>query len=72
MSAHPDNVLVPEFPVVEGFVTRRELARMMRVSTKTIDRWVKAGMPSETWGLRARYFQPAVAMQWARNRRTAA
>lgn len=65
-------VVAPEFPVAEGYVTRKELARLMRVSTKTIDRWVKDGMPSETWGLRARYFQPALAMQWARNRRATA
>jgi phage terminase Nu1 subunit (DNA packaging protein) len=53
-------------PEPEAYVTRRELAEMMGVSMKTIDRLVKRGMPSETWGLQARRFRPSRAMAWAR------
>jgi len=40
----------------------------MGVSVPTVDRWVGEGMPSETWGLRARRFRPSVAMSWAHAR----
>lgn len=55
-------------PVPEGerYVGRKELADIMGVSLPTIDRWVRAGMPSETWGLRARKFLPSRAIAWAR------
>jgi hypothetical protein len=52
----------------ERYVTRAHLADMMGVSLPTIDRLVRAGMPSETWGLRARRFRPSEAMEWARAR----
>jgi phage terminase Nu1 subunit (DNA packaging protein) len=53
---------------VEPFVTRRELARIMGVSERTVARWVAAGIPSETWGLRARRFQPSRCQAWVRDR----
>jgi phage terminase Nu1 subunit (DNA packaging protein) len=53
----------------ERYVTRAELAAIMGVSLPTIDRMVRAGMPSETWGMRARRFRPSVALAWARARR---
>lgn len=53
-------------PEPERYVTRRELARLMGVSVTTVDRLVRAGMPSETWGRRARRFRPSVAIAWAR------
>lgn len=56
----------------ERYVTRAELAAIMGVSLPTIDRMVRAGMPSETWGMRARRFRPSVALAWARARRNAA
>jgi phage terminase Nu1 subunit (DNA packaging protein) len=65
------NVVAPEFPVIETYVTREELAKIMGVHVCTIDRWVAKGMPSETWGLRARRFQPTLAIQWARTRSAA-
>lgn len=49
----------------EGYVGRRELARLMGVSVATIDRMVRAGMPSETWGMRTRRFLPSQALTWA-------
>lgn len=56
----------------ERYVTRVELAKLMGVSVKTIDRFVNAGMPSETWGVRTRRFRPSVAIAWARSRSMAA
>jgi excisionase family DNA binding protein len=57
----------------ERYLTRAELAELMGVSVKTIDRLVAQGMPSETWGLRSRRFLASRALAWARTRgRTAA
>jgi hypothetical protein len=56
------------FPRGERYVSRAELARMMAVSVATIDRFVREGMPSETWGMRARRFLPSMALAWAHTR----
>lgn len=53
-------------PEPERYVTRAELADLMGVSVTTIDRMVRQGMPSVTWGRRTRRFRPSIAMQWAR------
>ena len=37
--------------MMERYVKAKELAEMMGVSTRTIERMTAAGMPSETWGL---------------------
>ena len=58
-----DAIPVPER---ERYMTRKQLADHMGVSLTTIDRWVAAGMPSETWGLRARRFRPSIAIAWVR------
>jgi hypothetical protein len=51
---------------VERYVDARELAALMAVSPTTIKRWVKEGMPSETWGMkRTRRFLPSHAIAWA-------
>jgi phage terminase Nu1 subunit (DNA packaging protein) len=52
----------------ERYVDRRELALLMGVNVRTVDRMVRDGMPSESWGLRARRFRPSVALAWARTR----
>jgi hypothetical protein len=52
----------------EPYVDRKRLAEIMGVSVATIDRMVRAGMPSETWGIRSRRFQPFLALMWARTR----
>jgi hypothetical protein len=60
-------------PPAEPYLTRQQLADRMGVSVKTVDRLVREGMPSETWGLRSRRFLASRALAWARTRgRTAA
>lgn len=56
-------------PEPEPYVTRERLAEMMGVHVNTVDKLRKQGMPSETWGLRARRFKPSVAIAWARAHR---
>jgi predicted DNA-binding transcriptional regulator AlpA len=55
-------------PATERYLTRQQLADVMGVSVKTIDRMVRDGMPSETWGLRSRRFLASRALAWARTR----
>ena len=52
----------------ERYVDRKELAELMGLSVKTIDKLVREGMPSETWGMRVRRFLPSRALAWARER----
>ena len=52
----------------ERYVTRAELARIMGISTRQLDRLVSEGMPSETWGMRGRWFLASAALRWARER----
>lgn len=56
---------------VERYVTRRELAGIMRVSVGTIDNMVREGMPSTTWGKRTRRFRASTAIAWAQARSAA-
>lgn len=49
-------------------MSRAEIARHMSVSERTIDRWIREGMPHETWGLATRKCQASVVERWARNR----
>lgn len=58
----------PSAGVVEPFVSRHELARLIGVSIDTVDRLVAEGMPSVTWGRRTRRFRPSVAIGWASDR----
>jgi hypothetical protein len=51
---------------LERYVDAGELAAIAGVSTSTIKRWVRAGCPSETWGMaRTRRFLPSQALAWA-------
>jgi phage terminase Nu1 subunit (DNA packaging protein) len=52
---------------VEAWITRRELADLMGVSVRTIDRLTAAGMPSVTWGRKTRRYRASIAQQWARD-----
>jgi phage terminase Nu1 subunit (DNA packaging protein) len=67
VSERPD--ALEEVLRVERYVDARELAELMGVSTSTVKRLVRAGMPSETWGLgRTRRFLPSRAIAWAHAR----
>jgi phage terminase Nu1 subunit (DNA packaging protein) len=55
-------------PTLERYVTAGELAELMGVSVRTVKNWTAAGMPSETWGMRARRYLPSEATAWARAR----
>jgi phage terminase Nu1 subunit (DNA packaging protein) len=52
----------------ERFLTTVELARELKVSPRTVDRWRRAGMPSELWGpaLGTRRFPLEAALEWVR------
>lgn len=52
-------------PVPDELVTREELAGIMRVSVRTIDRLRNEGMPAVTWGRRLVRFRVRDAMSWA-------
>ena len=52
-------------PVRDEFVTREELAQLMRVSVPTVDRMRRAGMPHVTWGRRLVRFRVGEALRWA-------
>lgn len=52
----------------EQIFTRATLAAYLHVSTKTVDRYVKDGMPSELWGPRTRRFRLADVNPWLRKR----
>ena len=55
-------------PALERYVTAGELAELMGVSVRTVKTWTSEGMPSETWGMRARRYLPSAAIAWARDR----
>lgn len=52
-------------PVSDEFVTRDELAEILRVSVPTIDRMRRAGMPCHRWGRRLVRFRVREALAWA-------
>jgi excisionase family DNA binding protein len=49
-------------------LTREQLAEYCKVSTRTVDRWVQDGMPSEMWGKRLRRFRLQAVDLWLRRR----
>lgn len=55
-------------PIMEPYIDREALAQLLDLSVATIDRFVAEGMPSETWGLRARRFKPSAALAWLNER----
>jgi len=53
----------------ERYVDCRELAEILKVSTRTVSRWNAEGMPSETWGMkRTRRYLPSECLRWLRQR----
>ena len=51
----------------ERYVDARELADALGVSRRTVTRWVAAGCPSQTWGMRVRRFRISEVAAWASN-----
>jgi phage terminase Nu1 subunit (DNA packaging protein) len=57
-------------PTLERYVDAGELAEIMGVSVRTVNRMTATGMPSETWGMsRCRRYLPSEAIAWARQAR---
>lgn len=56
----------------ERYVDADELAEVLGVSRSTVKRWVIAGAPSETWGLRVRRFRVSEVVTWLHDRGTLA
>jgi excisionase family DNA binding protein len=50
----------------ERYISRRELAALMGIHPTTVDKLVKKGGPSVTWGLRTRRFKASVFLAWAK------
>jgi excisionase family DNA binding protein len=49
----------------EPFVTRQEMAEILRVSVPTIDRMLRDGMPSHSWGRRLVRLRVSEVLAWA-------
>jgi hypothetical protein len=54
--------------VTESYVTRKEMAQILGVKLTTLDKFVREGIPSETWGTHKRFFLPSAALRWAKKR----
>lgn len=54
----------------EPLVTRQELAAMLSVSLRQVDKWRADGMPTESdaWGIRVVRFKPSTVIAWLRGR----
>ena len=50
--------------MTERYVDASELAAMLGVGRTTVRRWVAAGAPSETWGMRVRRFRVSEVVAW--------
>jgi hypothetical protein len=53
---------------VEAWITRKELAALMGVSLKSIDRYTAEGMPSQLWGARTRRYRASECFAWGEKR----
>lgn len=53
---------------VEPYINRQELATLMGVSVRTVDRLTREGMPSVRWGRRIRRYKASTALGWAKAR----
>lgn len=56
--------VVPLRSEAEVYLTRRQVAERLQVSLTTLDGYVKAGMPSYSWGLRVRRFKFSEVERW--------
>jgi phage terminase Nu1 subunit (DNA packaging protein) len=50
------------------WLTRKQLAEEWGLSVGSIDKLVKQGLPSETWGLQVRRFHLPTCERWRRRR----
>lgn len=64
-----DLTTVHTHETAEAYLSAGALAELMGVSVQTIKRWTRAGMPSQTWGMKVRRYRPTEAMAWARTYR---
>ena len=48
----------------ERWIDARELAETMGVSLATVTRWTRAGVPSQTWGMRVRRYRLSEVVAW--------
>ena len=58
--------------MIEPFLNRKETAKVLGISLRTLDRFVGEGLPSKTWGLRTRVFRASEAIAWADQRKDVA
>lgn len=56
----------------ELYLTRRQLADKLGIGLSTVDKFVRLGMPSYTWGIRTRRFRLSECERWLCARRTMA
>lgn len=60
---------IHQLPTPEPYVSRVEIAKLMGVSERTIDRWAAEAMPHETWGMRTKKFRFSEVEAWAKMRK---
>lgn len=60
--------VVPIRGEAEVYLTRRQVASRLGIGLTTLDGYVKAGMPSYSWGLRIRRFRFSEVERWLRSR----
>lgn len=52
----------------ELFLTRRQLGEKLGCGLSTVDKFVRQGCPSHTWGIRTRRFRLSEVESWLRAR----
>lgn len=52
----------------ECYLTRQQVADRLQVGLTTLDKYVKEGMPSYSWGLRVRRFRFSECDRWLHER----
>jgi excisionase family DNA binding protein len=52
----------------ELYLTRKQLAEKLNIGLSTVDKFVREGCPSHTWGIRTRRFRLGEVESWLRAR----
>lgn len=60
--------VVPLHADLSEYVTKRELAEKLRVSSSMIDRWQKEGMPVHRWSKQIRRYRVVEVERWLARR----